>query len=86
MGVFAHGFTYSGHPVACAVALEAVKMYQEMDIPSVVQDIEPMFQVLWPPLLPLQLLPPHVRSFITLIACQWRYGSAQEARRSCFKA
>lgn len=46
MGTFAHGFTYSGHPVACAVALEAVKMYQEMDIPAVVRDIEPMFQVL----------------------------------------
>ncbi|PHU19772.1 putative gamma-aminobutyrate transaminase 2, mitochondrial [Capsicum chinense] len=25
---FSHGFTYSGHPVACAVALEALKIYK----------------------------------------------------------
>ena len=29
---FAHGFTYSGHPVCCAVALEALKIYEERDI------------------------------------------------------
>ena len=28
VGSFAHGFTYSGHPVPCAVALEALKIYQ----------------------------------------------------------
>lgn len=28
LGSFSHGFTYSGHPVACAVALEAVKIYK----------------------------------------------------------
>ena len=44
MGAFAHGFTYSGHPVACAVALEALKIYQEMDAPAVVRAIEPLFQ------------------------------------------
>ncbi|CAI5982939.1 unnamed protein product [Closterium sp. NIES-65] len=44
MGSFAHGFTYSGHPVACAVALEAVRMYQEMDVAAVVQAAEPLFQ------------------------------------------
>lgn len=27
-GSFAHGFTYSGHPVACAVAIEALKIYR----------------------------------------------------------
>ena len=27
-GIFAHGFTYSGHPVSCAVALEALKIYR----------------------------------------------------------
>lgn len=27
-GSFAHGFTYSGHPVACAVAIEALKLYR----------------------------------------------------------
>uniref|UniRef100_A0A0E0PE08 4-aminobutyrate--pyruvate transaminase n=1 Tax=Oryza rufipogon TaxID=4529 RepID=A0A0E0PE08_ORYRU len=28
IGFFAHGFTYSGHPVSCAVALEALKIYR----------------------------------------------------------
>ncbi|KAL3619008.1 hypothetical protein CASFOL_037236 [Castilleja foliolosa] len=28
LGVFSHGFTYSGHPVACAVALETLKIYK----------------------------------------------------------
>jgi 4-aminobutyrate---pyruvate transaminase len=31
-GNFAHGFTYAGHPVAAAVALEVQKIYEEMDI------------------------------------------------------
>ncbi len=30
--LFGHGFTYSGHPVAAAVALEALKIYEERDI------------------------------------------------------
>ena len=33
-GNFAHGFTYAGHPVAAAVALEVQKIYSEMDIVS----------------------------------------------------
>jgi 4-aminobutyrate--pyruvate transaminase len=28
IGVFSHGFTYSGHPVASAVALETLKIYE----------------------------------------------------------
>jgi hypothetical protein len=28
VGGFGHGFTYSGHPVACAVALEALRIYK----------------------------------------------------------
>src|SRR5260370_8238365 len=31
-GNFAHGFTYAGHPVAAAVALEVQKIYGEIDI------------------------------------------------------
>jgi 4-aminobutyrate--pyruvate transaminase len=27
-GSFAHGFTYSGHPVSCAVAIETLKIYK----------------------------------------------------------
>ncbi|KAK1280256.1 hypothetical protein QJS04_geneDACA018560 [Acorus gramineus] len=44
LGSFAHGFTYSGHPVACAVALEALKIYQERNIAEQVQKIAPRFQ------------------------------------------
>jgi 4-aminobutyrate--pyruvate transaminase len=32
LGVFAHGFTNSGHPAACAVAREALRIYEERDI------------------------------------------------------
>jgi 4-aminobutyrate--pyruvate transaminase len=34
-GVFSHGFTYSGHPVSAAIALEALAIYREMDLPAV---------------------------------------------------
>lgn len=32
IGVFGHGYTYSGHPVSCAVALETLKIYEERDL------------------------------------------------------
>ena len=32
IGTWGHGFTYSGHPVAAAVALEAQKIYDEIDL------------------------------------------------------
>ena len=44
IGVFAHGFTYSGHPVAAAVALEALKIYDETDIVGHVRIVSPRFQ------------------------------------------
>ena len=44
LGAFAHGFTYSGHPVCCAVALEALKIYQERDIVGHVRRVAPRFQ------------------------------------------
>ena len=31
-GVFGHGYTYSGHPVACAAALKALEIYERDDI------------------------------------------------------
>ncbi|HLG98945.1 MAG TPA: aspartate aminotransferase family protein [Bryobacteraceae bacterium] len=34
IGIFSHGFTYSGHPVTSAVALETLKIYEERDILS----------------------------------------------------
>ncbi len=44
IGVFGHGFTYSGHPVAAAVALETLKIYEERDILSHVAKVAPRFQ------------------------------------------
>ena len=32
IGVFGHGFAYSGHPVGAAVALEVLKLFDELDI------------------------------------------------------
>ena len=34
LGSFAHGYTYAGHPVASAVALEVLKIYEEMNLTS----------------------------------------------------
>ena len=44
LGVFAHGYTYSGHPVCCAVALEALKIYEERDIIGHVRRVARHFQ------------------------------------------
>lgn len=43
-GAFGHGFTYGGHPVAAAVALETQCIYQERDIVGHVRDVSPVFQ------------------------------------------
>ncbi len=37
LGILGHGYTYSGHPVASAVALETLKIYEEIDIVARVQ-------------------------------------------------
>ncbi len=44
VGQFAHGFTYSGHPVAAAVALRALELYEERDLYGHVRRIAPQFQ------------------------------------------
>jgi len=44
IGTFAHGFTYSGHPVCAAVALETLKIYEEERIVERVRGIAPQFQ------------------------------------------
>ncbi len=44
IGTFAHGFTYSGHPVCAAVALETLKIYEERDILGQVRKVTPRFQ------------------------------------------
>jgi 4-aminobutyrate--pyruvate transaminase len=42
-GAFSHGVTYAGHPVASAVALEALKIYEETNIVGHVQQVAPHF-------------------------------------------
>ncbi|MDE8652757.1 aminotransferase [Novosphingobium album (ex Liu et al. 2023)] len=43
-GGFWHGYTWAGHPVACAVALETIKLYEDEDILGHIQEIAPFFQ------------------------------------------
>lgn len=44
IGALGHGFTYSGHPVAAAVAIETLKIYDEMDLMAVVRATAPTLQ------------------------------------------
>jgi 4-aminobutyrate--pyruvate transaminase len=44
LGIFGHGYTSSGHPVCAAVALEAIKIYEERKIVGTVQKIGPLLQ------------------------------------------
>ena len=44
VGVFGHGYTYSGHPVACAVALRTLEIYEELNLFSHVEKIAPKFE------------------------------------------
>ena len=44
LGGFAHGFTYGGHPVSCAVALETLALYEERDVLSQVRRVGPVLQ------------------------------------------
>jgi 4-aminobutyrate--pyruvate transaminase len=43
-GAFIHGYTYAGHPVAASVALETLKIYEEMDLLGHVNSVEPVFR------------------------------------------
>jgi 4-aminobutyrate---pyruvate transaminase len=44
LGVFAHGYTYTGHPAACAVALEVLDIYEERDLVGHVRRLAPRLQ------------------------------------------
>jgi len=44
IGSFNHGFTYSGHPVCCAVALETLRIYQERRIVDHARSVGAYFQ------------------------------------------
>ncbi len=44
LGTFGHGYTYSAHPLAAAVALETLKIYDELDIAAKVRAVAPRLQ------------------------------------------
>ena len=44
LGIFGHGYTYSAHPVPAAVALEALRIYEERDIVGHVRRVGPRLQ------------------------------------------
>ncbi|MDD0814171.1 aspartate aminotransferase family protein [Curvibacter sp. HBC28] len=44
IGTFGHGYTYSGHPVACAIALETLKVFEDEHILDRVRALVPAFQ------------------------------------------
>jgi len=43
VGVLGHGFTYAGHPVGAAIALEALQIYQDMDLVGHVRRVSKRF-------------------------------------------
>ena len=44
-GVFAHGFTYSGHPLACAIAVKTLEIYERIKIVEHVRRMAPIFKL-----------------------------------------
>ncbi len=44
IGAFAHGFTYGGHPLAAAIALKALEIYERDDIIGKAARLIPRFQ------------------------------------------
>lgn len=44
IGIFGHGFTYSGHPVPAAVALKTLEIIEERNLLDHVRQISPRFQ------------------------------------------
>ncbi|MEX2482784.1 MAG: aminotransferase [Gammaproteobacteria bacterium] len=44
MGMFGHGFTYSGHPVACAVGLKTLEIYERDGLFEHAAKLAPQFQ------------------------------------------
>ena len=44
IGTLGHGYTYSGHPVSAAVALETLKIYEERDMLGHVRSVMARFQ------------------------------------------
>lgn len=72
-GTLGHGFTYGGHPVAVAVAREAIAIYREMDLPAHVGRLAPRLDAA---LAPCRALPgvDDVRSIGLIGAVEMREG------------
>jgi 4-aminobutyrate---pyruvate transaminase len=43
IGTLGHGYTYGGHPVACAVGVKAIEIYERLDMPARVRALTPRF-------------------------------------------
>ncbi len=43
IGIFGHGYTYTAHPVGCAVALKTIEIYERDKIVAHVQKVAPVF-------------------------------------------
>jgi 4-aminobutyrate---pyruvate transaminase len=43
IGTLGHGYTYGGHPVACAVGLRALEIYERIDVNARVRGLAPRF-------------------------------------------
>jgi len=43
IGTLGHGFTYGGHPVACAVGVKAIEIYERLDMPARVRGLAARF-------------------------------------------
>jgi 4-aminobutyrate--pyruvate transaminase len=44
IGTFGHGYTYTAHPVACAVALKTIEIYERIRIIDHVRKVAPVFE------------------------------------------
>jgi 4-aminobutyrate--pyruvate transaminase len=44
LGTFAHGFTYGGHPLSCALGVKAIEIYRKRDIVGHVRSLMPIFE------------------------------------------
>ncbi len=44
IGTFGHGYTYTAHPVGCAVALKTIEIYERDKIVDHVRKVAPVFE------------------------------------------
>ncbi len=44
IGTFGHGYTYGGHPLACAIGVKTLEIYERLDIVGRVRALAPQFE------------------------------------------